>query len=379
METITPIPLEQLHESPFNPRRTFVGIEELAANIQAEGRIHEPLLVRPRLANVLRPDEHDGYEVVFGHRRLRAAERAGLATAPCMVRAMSDDEVRSAQLAENVQRDNMRALEEATGLQAMVDAGTPVADLVKRTGKSESWVRGRLRLLDLVPEVRQALEAGEVQAEVALYVARVGGPALQRKALVEIKKSYHSDLADGGARSVRAIRELLNEKFTLELAGALFDPTDATLCPAAGACGPCPKRSGNAPEFSDIARAITWHSRGPMTGDEMRAQEATGAVIVSHAGPDLCTDPDCFAAKKQAHLARQADTLRTDGRTVVTGAKAKSALDPFGKLKRDGAYIELNAGLQKAVKAGNVPTVVLQDPRTGKTVEAVARAEPAGW
>lgn len=88
MDTITQIPIEQLHESTANPRRTYSGIDELAASIRAEGRIHEPLLVRPRITNVLRPDEHDGFELVFGHRRLRAAEEAGLATVPCMVRGV---------------------------------------------------------------------------------------------------------------------------------------------------------------------------------------------------------------------------------------------------------------------------------------------------
>jgi hypothetical protein len=105
MDTITQIPIEQLHESTANPRRTYSGIDELAASIRAEGRIHEPLLVRPRITNVLRPDEHDGFELVFGHRRLRAAEEAGLATVPCMVRAMSDVEAASARAAENLQHD----------------------------------------------------------------------------------------------------------------------------------------------------------------------------------------------------------------------------------------------------------------------------------
>ena len=100
-DRITEISVDQLHDSPLQPRTAYLGIEELAANIKAEGRIHQPLLVRPRLTNPLRDDLQDGYELVFGHRRLRAAELAGLATVPCRVRAMTDAEVRSAQLAEN--------------------------------------------------------------------------------------------------------------------------------------------------------------------------------------------------------------------------------------------------------------------------------------
>lgn len=87
MNTIADIPLEQLRESPFNPRRTFADIDSLAADIAAHGRVLQPLLVRPIYSNPLqRTVGH--YEVVFGHRRLRAAAVAGLATVPCMVQEL---------------------------------------------------------------------------------------------------------------------------------------------------------------------------------------------------------------------------------------------------------------------------------------------------
>ena len=80
-EFLSQIRLQDLHDSPFNPRVNFTGIEDLAANIKAEGRVHEPLLVRPRMTNPTArdPDEmFDGYEIVFGHRRKRAAAIAEL-------------------------------------------------------------------------------------------------------------------------------------------------------------------------------------------------------------------------------------------------------------------------------------------------------------
>src|SRR6188474_1491182 len=114
METIQDIALDQLHESPFNPRRTFTGIDELAANIVAEGRIHQPILVRPRSAGT-------GFEIVFGHRRVRAARFIDLASAPCMVRDMTDAQSRSAQVAENLQRADVHPLEEAEGFISMIE------------------------------------------------------------------------------------------------------------------------------------------------------------------------------------------------------------------------------------------------------------------
>ncbi|MBN8493416.1 MAG: ParB/RepB/Spo0J family partition protein [Burkholderiales bacterium] len=375
MDTITEIPLEQLHESTANPRRTYTGIDELAASIRAEGRIHEPLLVRPRITNVLRPDEHDGYELVFGHRRLRAAEAAGLATAPCMVRAMSDVEAASARAAENLQREDLHPIEEAEGLKALLDVGNLSADqLADKLGKSRSFVYGRLKLLQACPEVRKACAEGKIGSEVALLIARLRTDRLQAKALGYIRGKY-IDMGDGGAKSFRQIRQLLNEHFTLELKGALFDTADATLLPDAGACDACPKRAGNAPEYADIA--------------DQRPERGTGlpadwAARVPHGGADVCTDPDCFDAKKRAHLRNQAAALEAKGKTVVAGNAARAAVGADGTVK--GAYIALKdvkAEMKAALAAKKTVTysdqmpkvVLIQDPRTGKTIEAVKREE----
>lgn len=107
-DTITQISLQDLHESPFNPRKTFTAIDELAASIKAEGRVLQPLLVRPIVPPLFnagadtQPEAVAGFEIVFGHRRFRGAAVAGLASVPCMVRAMTDAEARSAQIAENL-------------------------------------------------------------------------------------------------------------------------------------------------------------------------------------------------------------------------------------------------------------------------------------
>lgn len=373
-DTIAEIPLEQLHESPFNPRRTFTGIDELAANIKAEGRIHEPLLVRPRLVNILRPDgEIDGYEIVFGHRRLRAAEAAGLATAPCMVRAMTNAQARSAQISENLQRHDVHPIEEAEGLRALIDAGDATADeLAERLGKSRSHIYSRLKLLQACPEVRTACLEGRVGAEVALLIARLRTDKLQAKALQYIR-ARNLSAEDGGKQSFRRIRDNLAEHFNTALKGALFDPEDATLLPAAGACSACPKRAGNAPEFADIAGSKD-HSHWQ--------RERYGA--------NVCTDPDCFAAKKAAHLARQAAALKAAGKTVIAGAKARAAIGADGTVK--GAYVPVAQGKQalaaatpKKGRGGGViaapaaapapQKVVIQDPRSGKTVEAYRRED----
>jgi ParB/RepB/Spo0J family partition protein len=362
-ETITEIPLDQLHESPFNPRKTFLDIEELAINIKAEGRIHQPLLVRP----ILHGDDAGGFELVFGHRRFRAAQLARLATAPCMVRAMTDEEARSAQIAENLARVDVHPIEEAEGFQSLIDTSQVTADdLAIQVGKSRSYVYGRLKLLQACPAVRTACLKGEFGSEVALLIARLRTPKLQEKALSAIKDKG-LQMADGGQRSFREIRSLLAEKFTLTLDSALFDIEDEMLLPSAGHCLRCPKRSGNAPEFADLVQGLETRWSGKRDGSA-----------------DICTDPDCFAEKKAAHLKREADKLRAAGTEVVDGNKARASLGAYGDVK--GAFIALDKVkglLKKAPKKGSAaaqdlkaPAVVtIQDPRTGKLVKAVRRAD----
>jgi ParB/RepB/Spo0J family partition protein len=369
-DTIVQIPLDQLQESPFNPRKVFTGIDELAQSILAEGRIHQPLLVRPIIGPLFGsdPTAATGHEIVFGHRRYRAAQRAGLATVPCMVRAMTDAEVRSAQAVENLQRENIQAFEEAEGYQAMMaEDKLSAEDVAVKLGKSTSHVYARLKLLQAIPRVRQACEEGKFGAEVALLVARLRTPQLQEKALARIK-ACNIDMNDGGQKSFRHIRAELAEHFTLRLKEAIFDREDAELLPGAGVCSSCPKRSGNAPEFQDLATENVSRFHG---------YETRGG-----GQPELCTDPDCWAAKKAAHLKREAGKLEALGLKVVQGSAARQAVGADGKVK--GGFVALadskallaKAKLKdKSVKAPDVPAYSIQNPRDGKVVRAVRLAD----
>lgn len=376
MDQITRIAVEQLHESPFNPRRTFgeTGLQELAADLKHQG-VLSPLLVRPRVPELFAgtddPNAITGYELVFGHRRLRAAQIAGLVDVPCMVRAMTDEEAKRAQISENLAREDVHPIEEAEGFQALIDDGTETADtLAERYGKSRSYVYGRLTLLKACKEIRDACVAGEIGSEVALLISRLRTDKLQQKALGYIRGKYY-DMGDGGAKSYREIRDLLSERFTLALTGkdCMFDTADALLLPDAGACTTCPKRTGNAPEYTDLLQDSKGHH----------------GYVYRQGSPDLCTDPDCYDAKKKAHLRNEAAALEAKGKTVIDGAKARQAVDAQGKVK--GAYVALKDvkdEMAKARKASqqqlvSAPTVVtIQDPRTGKTIEAVKVSELEG-
>ena len=361
---LTRLPLDRLHESPFNPRRTFTAIEELAADIKAQGVI-QPIVVRPIVPPLFdagrdtEPAAVAGHEIVCGHRRFRASQLAGVPDIPALVRSMTDEQARLAQISENLSRKDVHPFEEAEGFQALMrDHGHSADQLAEQFGKSRSYVYGRLKLLQACKEIRDACLAGEIGAEVALLIARLRTDKLQGKALGYIRGKY-IDMKDGGKKSYRHVQSLLKDRFTLNVKSAIFPRDDAQLLPAAGACSTCPKLSGNAPEYQDLTRTHDgphYHHRIP-------------------GSDDLCTDPDCFADKKKAQLVREAARLRAEGKVVVDGGKAMQAVSATGDVK--GAYVALKdvRNQLKQVKGAKPATVFIQNPRDGKLFEAVKRED----
>jgi ParB family chromosome partitioning protein len=151
------IPVEKIRAGSFQPRRTFSpgALEELVASIREKG-ILQPVLVRPT---------PDGYELVAGERRFRAAEAAGLSTIPAVVRRLSDREALEAALVENIQRTDLNAIELAEGYQRLVhDFSLSQEQVAERVGKDRATVANTVRLLKLPPPVRQAVADGRLSA-----------------------------------------------------------------------------------------------------------------------------------------------------------------------------------------------------------------------
>jgi ParB/RepB/Spo0J family partition protein len=196
----TDLPIAEIAESPTNPRKRFDAIEELAANIQQQGII-EPLIVRPH------PTRMDGYELVAGARRLRAAILAGLVDVPCLVRTLSDRDVLEIQISENLARRDVHPLEEADSYAALMAADTAytVDAVAARVGRSTSYVYQRLRLRSLIPDAREAFEQEEITAAHAVRLARLS-PADQKKALPECFYQLFGERT--GAREARPVSYL---------------------------------------------------------------------------------------------------------------------------------------------------------------------------
>lgn len=154
---IQEIELSKLKIHPKNVRKTYRGIDELAESIKAQG-------IRQNLTVVKNPEGFGTYWVVIGNRRLKAAIKAGIKTAPCEVVEMDEKEQLETMLLENMQRDDLTIYEQAQGFQMVLDLGETEEGLAEKTGFSKTTIRRRLNIAKLDQEALQEKEAeGEFQ------------------------------------------------------------------------------------------------------------------------------------------------------------------------------------------------------------------------
>ena len=150
--------INELEPNRGQPRKEFSeeAMRELADSIAQHG-VLQPLLVRPLLSG--------GYQIVAGERRWRASRMAGLATVPALIRELTDSEVMQIALIENLQREDLKPLEEAQGYQALMEEfGFTQDEISKSVGKSRPAVTNALRLLNLPEAVRGMLARGDLSA-----------------------------------------------------------------------------------------------------------------------------------------------------------------------------------------------------------------------
>ncbi len=263
-EQIEEIPLDRLMGQPGNRR---VGgfdkkkLEGMAESIRTGG-IQLPAVVRRR-------NEKEGqYEIVAGERRLRAAMIAGLPTLPCLVRDMGDQEVLKFRIIENLQREDVHALDEAQAYKKLEAGGSNIEQIAKDVGKSASYVYQRLKLLDLFAEAREALASGTISAGHAILIARLTPEQQKDAAKFCLPNEYFPEQRP---ISVRELDHYIHDEIMIDLAKAPFKKDDAKLLPKAGACKACSRRTGASPELFPDAR-----------------------------GKDLCLDRTCHTKKLDA-------------------------------------------------------------------------------
>jgi ParB family chromosome partitioning protein len=268
------LPLALLNESKTNPRRVFdeVSLRELAASIRSQG-VLSPLLVRPLTEN--------GFEIVAGARRYRAAQMAEAATIPVRIKQMSDAEVLEAQLVENLIRAEIHPMEEAEGFARLLALEEPkysIEQIAAKVGKHPSFVASRLKLVDLVAAAVDAFYANEIGVGHALLLAKLPADQQEQALLACFKEAYNG--SQNPARILLPVRNLqfwIETNVLLILKDAPFDKRDAQLVSSAGSCADCPKRTG--------------HNK-LLFGDDLGKQG------------DQCTDPRCYNAKLAEHVAK---------------------------------------------------------------------------
>ncbi len=189
-------PDEDISASRVQPRKSFkeAPLNELVESIREKGVI-EPLIVR-------RSDA--GLELIAGERRWRAARLAGLREVPVVITDATDQESLEFAIIENIQREDLNAIEEAAAYKALMDFGITQDEVAKRVGKQRATVANYLRLLKLAPPVKDEIQKGEISMGHARALCSIEGHAQQIELLRKILKS---------GLSVREAEELVGASF----------------------------------------------------------------------------------------------------------------------------------------------------------------------
>ena len=243
---IVAVALANVQPSNYNTRKYFdeTSLAELAESIRQQGVI-QPIGVRPVA-------DTDRFEIVFGERRYRASLMAGLEEIPAVVLNVSDETAEEMAITENLQRQDVTPMEEANAYQKLMESGRyDVQSLAVQFGKSESYIRTRLKFASLIPEIALLLEQDELTVSVAAEICRYGED-IQRE--VYIKHLKEESMLYSSWRGLKAaeVAKYIERDYTTDLERYAFDKTLCLSCPhntnnmtlfCEGDCGKCANRS----------------------------------------------------------------------------------------------------------------------------------------
>jgi ParB family chromosome partitioning protein len=248
-ESLAKLKIDQLEPGKYQPRTRMDGasLEELAASIRTQG-LMQPVLVRPLSSNASR------YEIIAGERRWRAARLAGLEEIPVVIREVPDQTALSMALIENIQREDLNALEEAQGLQRLAsEFGMSHQAIADAIGRSRAAVSNALRLLNLAKGVQQLLLDGKLDM----------GHARALLALDARRQEHVAQRIAGRGLSVRQAEQWVNE---------LLNPV------AAAAAKPQPAADRDVERFAEELS-----ERFGTTVEVKPGRKGAGKLIISYA------------------------------------------------------------------------------------------------
>lgn len=309
-------------------------------------------------------------EVADGERRCIASKMAGLREILCDVRYLTDEQVEDIQLITGLQKEGLHELAEAEGYESLSGRGLSADEIAKKVGRSKAYVYARMKLLALDKDARKAYYAGHLSASVALLLARIPVPELQKKALEEVlddpDANWHR-ADEPTPMSYRDAAEHIQQNYMLRLKEAPFPTGDEKLLPAAGACVGCPKNTASSTHRGNL--------------------ELFADVKDARAG--VCIDPVCYRAKREAWGQQAIAQAAASGQRVISGTEANqiakhgthSLANGFVKLddrchedKKRRTYREI---LGKSVTPAllQVPTSKGDEDEAGTVIEVIKKAD----
>lgn len=244
VKNIVSVALADLQPSNYNPRKNFdeKSLAELADSIRQQGVLQ---------AIGVRPIAENRFEIVFGERRYRASQIAGLEEIPAVILDISDETAEEMAVTENLQRKDVTPIEEANAYQKLIESGRhDVQSLAVQFGKNESYIRTRLKFVSLIPEIAQLLEQDELTISVATEICRYGED-IQHDIY---KKHLKEGVLYNSWRGMKAseVAKNIERSYTTDLKRYFFDKTVCLSCPhntnnmmlfcEEGSCGNCANR-----------------------------------------------------------------------------------------------------------------------------------------
>ena len=221
----TAIALSLVQPSGFNPRKSFdeQTLTELADSIRQQG-VLQPVGVRPIPGT-------DRYEIVFGERRYRASLMAGREYIPAVIfDTLSDKEAEEMAITENLQRQDIAPMEEAVAFRNLIESGRyDTQSLAVQVGKSETYIRTRMKLTTLIPEIASLLDTDDITVSVASEICRYG----EDIQLEVYEKHLKDGLPYNSWRGMTAskVAQMIERDFTTELCRYSFDKSACASCP----------------------------------------------------------------------------------------------------------------------------------------------------
>ena len=218
------LPIAKVNPDPMQPRKTFDEklLEQLSESIEKHG-VLQPITVRKSKKD---------YIIVMGERRYRASKLAGKKTIPCIVRTYKDDDVLEIQIIENLQRQDVEPTEEAEAIAFLSEKYAP-AEIAKRLGRTDNFIRQRLKLAGLIEGFKHFVRNGEMTISLGVGVA-----------LFESEEQQMMLKTMGEDFNAHQINRMI-KNHTYDLEKASFDVADKDLVPKAGSCVECPFNAAN--------------------------------------------------------------------------------------------------------------------------------------